>query len=166
MKSAVVTSIGVFGGILLILGGILFWQNQKVEAPALREESTEEIFQKEEVAMPLEEEVSSEKAAQVEQLPEAPVETEPKTTASVSTLDCENECSAYTDPETLKYCKALCGLEAPAYQDKDCEGIAPSEKDFCYKEEAVRKQDGEICAKIKDVKLRKTCEARIAEDLF
>jgi hypothetical protein len=167
MKRTLATFAIVLGGILLVAGGVLFWQKQKVEAPALREETSESVAPKEEeVPVPAVEETESEEAEQSVEPALNSSEAIPSTKASISTADCENECSAYTEAETLKYCRVLCGLETPTYQDKDCENVALGEKDFCYKEEAVRKQDVEMCAKIKDVKLRKTCEARIAEDMF
>lgn len=170
MKRTVGTSIIAITGILLIIGGILFWQNKKVEAPALREGDEERVTIKEE-NFP-ETEWSDQISPEDEKVESSPV-TVPSTPgvtsqakANVSTADCENECQNYTEAEALHYCRSLCGLEVPTYQDKDCANVAVNEKDFCYKEEAVRKQDTEMCAKIKDVKLRKTCEARIAEDLF
>ena len=156
----------VLGGILLIVGGVLFWQQHHAEAPAVRQESSEAVDPQEEVATPAGEEARSQELEETRPLPTTSSEAEPKTQASISTADCEDECSAYTEPEVLRYCRVLCGLETPTYQDKDCENVGISEKDFCYKEEAVRTQDAEMCAKIKDVKLRKTCEARVAEDLF
>ena len=168
MKRTLATFAIVLGGILLVVGGVLFWQNQKVEAPTLRGENSESVTPKEEdmSVMPATEEVKPEEVKPSAEPAMSSSETMPNTKASISTADCENECSAYVEAETLKYCRVLCGLETPTYQDKDCESVASGEKDFCYKEEAVRKQDVEMCAKIKDVKLQKTCEARIAEDMF
>jgi len=81
--------------------------------------------------------------------------------------NCENGCSGFNDQEDTDYCKQICGLVpiSPPSQENDCEKLEDLEKDYCYKDLAIEKTNGEICEKIEDKNVRKTCQNRIIEDI-
>ncbi len=81
--------------------------------------------------------------------------------------DCENECEGYAlDDAEQKYCLAYCGLHQETLYQSGCEALTGQEKDFCLKDKALKEKNPETCATISDSALRKSCEARIAEELF
>jgi hypothetical protein len=90
-----------------------------------------------------------------------------QTTKKATPEDCERECEGFsTLPDEQAYCFSFCGLSQEGYQGKDCATLPSREKDFCFKEQAIRERNAETCARIGESSLRKVCEARIAEELF
>lgn len=85
----------------------------------------------------------------------------------ISDSDCENECENYQDnSEKLLYCREVCGLKKPKAPADSCDDKNGLEKDYCLKDKAIGEQDFEICEKIGDAAIKKTCQNRIAEELL
>lgn len=81
--------------------------------------------------------------------------------------DCENECEAYQDNgENLLYCREVCGLKKSKAPADSCDNETGLEKDYCLKDKAIGEQNFEICEKISDAAIKKTCQNRIAEELL
>ncbi len=94
-------------------------------------------------------------------------DSEPQEVPEISESDCENECETYQDnSEKLLYCQEVCGLKKSKVPADFCDGKTGSEKDYCWKDKAVGAQDFEICEKISDARIKKTCQNRIAEELL
>lgn len=84
----------------------------------------------------------------------------------VSVEDCENECEEYEDDdEDFKYCRETCGLAEDEESDS-CEEKSGLEKDYCYKNRAVKESDFELCQKIKESGIREVCYNRITEEFI
>lgn len=87
-------------------------------------------------------------------------------TQNVTAEDCDNECADFKDNESdLKYCQNICGLVSTE-SNNDCENKVGSDKDYCYKNQAVAKTDLNICNSISDEKIKTSCKNRITEDLL
>jgi len=86
----------------------------------------------------------------------------------ITSEDCDENCEQFENEEDIKYCREVCGLEVTDEnsQNNKCDDLQNLEKDYCWKNEAVANQDFEICRKIKDKKIKETCENRITEDLL
>ena len=98
-------------------------------------------------------------------------ETTPTTTQNptkkVTPEICEQECEGFsTIPAEQSYCLTFCGLNQEGYLGKDCGTLASTERDACFKEQAIREHNPETCARIGESSLRRVCEARVAEELF
>lgn len=92
---------------------------------------------------------------------------EPAEIPKISDSDCDNECENYKDSsEKLLYCREVCGLKKPKAPADSCENKTGLEKDYCLKDKAIDGQDFEICEKISDAAIKKTCQNRIAEELL
>lgn len=166
MKSWQKALLGVV--VVTLLGGVL-WYTQIRESSKLS--STEEVLtvpptESVQEVSPMEEtqpvEPEGERAAP-ETAPSG-VSTTPSTKPTPE--DCEQDCERFAPGDTQAYCQAFCGLNQDKYQSQDCASLASSEQDFCWKEKAIRERNGETCARIGEQSLRKTCEARIAEEFF
>ena len=100
-------------------------------------------------------------------------EPQPETYLEVTNQDCENECRSFvSSQEHYRYCRSFCGLS-------DEEGVAKSapapgscaakcgiESDYCHKDEAVAAKNLSKCEKITDSNIKKSCQARVTEDLL
>jgi hypothetical protein len=93
---------------------------------------------------------------------------EKKSPYQVTNEICDTECQVYQSvPEALSYCRAVCGI-APTGEERPtgegCETQTDIVADVCWRDQAVAKLDGSLCAKITDQQLRKSCEHRLAEE--
>lgn len=85
----------------------------------------------------------------------------------ITPVDCDNECIYFEIEKERDYCKQVCGLSAPTDpQDNGCDALSGLERDYCWKDEAVRKTDFSICQKIEDSKIKEVCQNRITEDII
>lgn len=87
----------------------------------------------------------------------------------VSKSDCNDDCKSFSDPDDLKYCREICGIDADKKDSKNtngCDALEDLEKDYCLKDLAISKNDIGICTKIEDSNIEKTCKNRIAQDLI
>lgn len=87
----------------------------------------------------------------------------------VSPADCDSDCAKFKDNgENFKYCQEVCGDIAPEEKnsEEDCASLEGLEKDYCWRDLAVSKQNTSICGKINDAKLRSVCRNRVVEDLL
>ena len=92
---------------------------------------------------------------------------EPQEVPSLTSKDCDNECDQYkSDSKKLSYCQQVCGLKKSQAPADSCDNKTGLEKDYCFKDKAISQQDFEICEKIKDTTIKKTCQNRIAEELL
>lgn len=82
--------------------------------------------------------------------------------------DCEKGCTTYQEDTDVKYCKQVCGLvdRKDSAVKKDCEGLSGLEKDYCFKDLAIKKNDFSLCSKIVDKNVAKTCNNRLWEDVL
>ncbi|HWQ59938.1 MAG TPA: hypothetical protein VN420_02215 [Candidatus Fimivivens sp.] len=88
--------------------------------------------------------------------------------ANVSNDQCQSACKAYAnDLSLLEYCQQVCGL-APikTVTSSDCSKKSGIQKDYCYKDLAMTRQDISVCDKIKDTNIKKTCSTRITQDII
>lgn len=79
--------------------------------------------------------------------------------------ECDSECEGL-ESEELEYCRQICGLAAVKKDGENCGDLEGLKKDYCFKDLAVAEKDYEICEKIKDSGIKKTCQNRITEDIF
>lgn len=80
--------------------------------------------------------------------------------------DCDNNCEDYEDDE-FEYCQEYCGLSNEERDGKEeCSELEGLEMDYCYKNLAISKRDYEICDKIQDEGILKTCLNRVTEDII
>lgn len=89
----------------------------------------------------------------------------------VTTKNCDNQCKDFNDPEDFKYCQNVCGLipipKEEIIKTTKCELIDDSlEADYCFKNQAISKNDIKICKKILDINIKKTCTNRFLEDIL
>lgn len=84
----------------------------------------------------------------------------------ISDSDCENGCEYFTAPEELKYCRSFCGLTDPAATTDGCEAKSGLDRDACWKNQAILKNNFGLCDKIQDAPLKKSCQNRVTEDLL
>lgn len=87
----------------------------------------------------------------------------------VSKSDCNNNCKDFSDPEDRKYCVQVCGLEPikkETKKKKDCSDLQDLEKDYCFKDLAINKNDIKTCSEIEDTDIKKVCQNRITQNLL
>lgn len=80
--------------------------------------------------------------------------------------DCQKGCKNFDQPEDIQYCKEYCGLTSSSKNPKDCDNFEDLEKDYCLKDEAIKKEDTKICNKISDGGIRRSCINRLTEDII
>ncbi len=86
--------------------------------------------------------------------------------AHITTEHCDTGCKAFANKlDFLEYCQQVCGI-ASIKDVKNCDNKKDLQKDYCNKDLAITKKDASICAKIKDVNIRQTCQNRIAQDII
>jgi hypothetical protein len=79
--------------------------------------------------------------------------------------DCDSECSDFNNSQDKKYCQQVCGLTT-THQINNCENKEELERDYCWKDLALNKKDFELCQKISDTGIKKTCQNRITEEIL
>ena len=152
----------ILGLLILLAGGRIFF------FPGDRE-NAETITPPQEVRA--DEDIKGEQETVKAVSPQETVETRPTNptspTKKATPEDCEQECEGFsTLAAEQNYCLSFCGLNQTGYQGKDCMTLTSSERDACFKEQAIRERNGETCARIGESSLRRVCEARVAEELF
>jgi hypothetical protein len=86
--------------------------------------------------------------------------------ANITAEDCDNECGNFKDSANdLKYCQDICGL-SPTKDSENCESKSGSDKDYCFKNQAVAKTEIGICDSISDPKIKSSCKNRVTEDML
>ena len=86
--------------------------------------------------------------------------------ANITASDCDNECADFKDnANNLKYCQDICDI-SPIKDSENCEAKQGSDKDYCFKNQAISKTDSNICNSITDSKIKSACKNRVAEDLL
>lgn len=80
--------------------------------------------------------------------------------------DCLNSCKSFSQNQELTYCKQSCGLMETPNDTGNCTDKSDLDKDYCFKDLAIKEQDFKICEKISDKGIKKTCVMRITEDLL
>jgi len=86
--------------------------------------------------------------------------------SNVTAEDCDNECENFKEnTNDLKYCQNICDISTIKDSD-NCEEKQGSDKDYCFKNQAVLKTDLSICNSISDTKIKSSCKSRVTEDLL
>ena len=80
--------------------------------------------------------------------------------------DCLNSCKRFSKTQELTYCKESCGLTETRKDTSDCADKSDLDKDYCFKDLAIKEQDFKICEKISDKGIKMTCTTRITEDIL
>jgi hypothetical protein len=80
--------------------------------------------------------------------------------------DCLNNCKRFSKDQELTYCKQSCGLMETQNNTDNCSEKSDLEKDYCFKDLAIKERDFKICEKISDKGIKKICVTRITEDLL
>ncbi|EKD46788.1 MAG: hypothetical protein ACD_67C00062G0002 [uncultured bacterium] len=80
--------------------------------------------------------------------------------------DCLNGCKRFSENQDLIYCRQFCGAAKIQDDSNDCSNKSGLEKDYCFKDLAIKNRDFEICEKISDKGIQKTCNTRITEDIL
>lgn len=99
---------------------------------------------------------------------EAPQQEEQTFIEIDSQNDCSNECTQYqADQEKYNYCRAVCGFTV----EEGVTNLPTSDnpelsKDYETKEAAVNEKNIGKCDEIKDGNIKKTCRARVTEDVL
>lgn len=94
-------------------------------------------------------------------------EEKPVNFLDVAAKDCDENCKQFkADPEELKYCSQICGLEPIRKNITDCDNLEDLEKDYCLKDLAVSKKDFKTCDQIEDANIKKTCVNRVTEEIL
>ena len=87
-------------------------------------------------------------------------------TSNITAEDCDNECANFKDSSgDLKYCQSICDL-SPIKDSDNCESKQGTDRDYCYKNQAVSKTDINICNSISDSKIKSSCKNRVTEDFL
>lgn len=85
---------------------------------------------------------------------------------NVTPPDCVRECEPYKyDEKELRYCQNVCGISENT-STNDCDQLKDLDKDYCYKDQAIKKKDASICDNISDTAIKKTCKNRIQEEII
>lgn len=92
----------------------------------------------------------------------------------VSSQDCNNKCKDFSNSKELEYCREICNIsteneksdESAEKNIGNCAGLSDLKKDYCLKDLAIQEKDSEICKKIEDSGIEKTCRNRITEDIL
>jgi len=85
---------------------------------------------------------------------------------NITAKDCDNECLNFQDNESsLRYCQDICDISSTKDSD-NCESKTGTDKDYCFKNQAVAKTDLKICNSIADAKIKSACKNRVTEDLL
>lgn len=153
--------------ILAILGAVSYFVYPIVKERYFTEEAGQETEAGIEIKIKPGE--ISEEEEQADAVSDQPVEEEVELQEipNISDGDCDNECENYKDSgEKLLYCQEVCGLKKPKAPADSCDDKSGLEKDYCLKDKAINEQDFEICEKISDATIKKTCQNRIAEELL
>ncbi len=98
-----------------------------------------------------------------EEIPAAP---EAESFLEIKREDCLDGCKRFSKTEELSYCKQSCGLTNPVENPNDCQEKIGLEKDYCFKDLAIEKEDFKICEQISDKGIRKSCATRLTEELL
>lgn len=80
--------------------------------------------------------------------------------------DCLDGCKRFSKGKELVYCQQFCGLNKVQSEVSDCNVLSGLEKDYCFKEQAIKQQDFKICEKIADKGIRRSCSDRLTDDLL
>jgi hypothetical protein len=98
---------------------------------------------------------------------EAKSETDESGDASnITAKDCDNECASFQENSNdLKYCQDICDI-SPIKDADNCDSKQGSDKDYCFKNQAIAKTDLKICNSIADAKIKTSCKSRVTEDLL
>jgi hypothetical protein len=109
------------------------------------------------------------------------IEEERKSQFEISLTDCKFECQHYgKEIEKFSYCQQVCGLNSTLTQnsnsenntnsentqENNCEKIEKLEKDYCWRNLAIKEKKFEICQKIEDKNIFQQCKNRITEDML
>lgn len=87
----------------------------------------------------------------------------------VASKDCDNDCKRFKDnDENFKYCQEVCGIIPVSRKESEdeCADLSGLEKDYCLRDVAVSKKNLDICDGIKDTRIEKACENRVAEEIM
>ncbi len=86
--------------------------------------------------------------------------------ASITNYHCSSECKAFANNfQYLEYCQQVCGLsDEKDVSESDCKKKDDLEKDYCYKDLAIKKLDASYCNQIDDANIFKTCKTRIMQE--
>lgn len=86
--------------------------------------------------------------------------------ANITAEDCDNECASFKDNASdLKYCQNICDL-SPIKDSDNCESKSGTDKDYCFRNQAIAKTDPTICDSISDSKIKSSCKNRVTEDML
>ena len=86
---------------------------------------------------------------------------------NITSEDCNEGCGQFEDEEDNKYCREVCGLDSETNETvAECDKLSDLEKDYCWKDKAISEKNFKTCKKIKDKKIKQTCENRITEDIL
>jgi hypothetical protein len=82
--------------------------------------------------------------------------------------DCTNDCQEYqSDQEKYNYCRSVCGFTVEDGVVKLPTSNDPVlSQDYQTKEAAISEKNIEKCGEIKDGNIKKTCQARVTEDML
>jgi len=98
--------------------------------------------------------------------PEINVITPEQSYEKITVKDCNSECEKFKNNENkLAYCRQICGLGIKSESD-DCQNLKNLERDYCFKDMAIAKNDFKICDEIKDSGIKKTCQNRLTEEML
>ncbi|MDO8529607.1 MAG: hypothetical protein Q7S18_02980 [bacterium] len=92
---------------------------------------------------------------------------------TITSKDCDNDCSKFTKDNEKEYCQEICGTKT-YFEDandsggdsSDCGDEKGIQKDYCLKDIAVGNKDFKICDEISDSEIKKACKNRISEDII
>lgn len=154
---------------ILAIGGLIWWAYPIIKNRYfIQEEEKKEVSPAPQPAP--EQMVPSEQAeekGEEEQEEDYPTpKEEPDVFLEVSKKDCDNQCASFKDPNELKYCRQICGLEPIKKNITGCDNLEGLEKDYCLKDLAVAKKDFKICDQVEDSSVKKTCVNRVTEEIF
>jgi hypothetical protein len=86
--------------------------------------------------------------------------------ANITSDDCDNECANFkNNASDLKYCQNICDI-SPIKDSANCGEKQGSDKDYCFKNQAIEKTDLNICDSISDSKIKSSCKNRVTENML
>lgn len=111
--------------------------------------------------------VTNEAGVQKNETPEAEFESD-SLSITITSADCDSQCSQFKTDQELKYCQEICGLNPSPNNTSlsNCDTMSGIDKDYCLKNLAIQKKDFKLCDQINDSGIKKTCKNRITEDII
>jgi len=85
---------------------------------------------------------------------------------------CSKNCEEYqSNQKEYEYCREICGfndwqIEDEKVKEEECDSKEGQARDFCFRQKAIVEKNMSFCEKIKDAKIKESCQNRVIEEIF